>query len=441
MAVFYSFILLIVSVSAFAQSEPDYQALFKNLEKLRTELSQSEKTAVACEVPTVAKCDFGDYCQQLRSQSQNFYLYKNAAGKSVPNFFFLRLAKQVEGCLGKPLPEVDTQNPFVNPLKLDKSNAAYKAELARTQSIFSDVQKRAVALLEKRRTAENSAQIDQEIKRLKSVKMTSPLFKDAFAMDRAGCGLPNATYQSDSNSIEVCPQMLNLPDSTLFSILSHEISHSVDPCNAHKHIAGTSVPAGKNPMQDVVSCLAKPTSMGAKIVSEKSIIARITGEEDSLAQEMGPLSSEVKADFKKKKSDVSQNFATHQHCRGFSGNADMQEGFADWMSAKIMAQKVSEITDPKQAKDFAYEAQLFIAGSECQNVKVAAINRVAVAVEKECPPFAEYKEILLNPEKYQDSGSVPHPKSSRRVDKVLFAPSEIQKALGCKADPTTSVCE
>ncbi|WP_340596172.1 hypothetical protein [Bdellovibrio sp. GT3] len=439
---FVSFLLItFTTMVSFAQSEPDYQALFKNLDKLRTEISQSEKSAVACEVPQVAKCDFGDYCQQLRSQSQNFYLYKNSAGKSVPNFFFIRLAKQVEGCLGKPLPEVDSQNPFVNPLKLDKTSAAYNSELKRVRSIFSDVQRRAVALLESRRMPENTAQIDQEIQRVKSVKMASPLFKDAFAMEKAGCTLPNASYQSDDNTIVVCPQLLNLPDSTLFSLLSHEISHSVDPCNAHKHIAGTAVPAGKNPMQDVVSCLAKSSSMGAKTVSEKDIIARITSEETDLAKELGPLSPEVKAEFKKRRLDVSGNFATHQHCRGFSGSADMQEGFADWMSSKLVAQKTAEFKDPQQAKEFAYESQLFIAGSECQNVKVAAINRVAAAVEKDCPPFAEYKNMLLNPSEYQDSSTVPHPASSRRVNKILFAPTEIQKALGCKADSKTSVCD
>jgi hypothetical protein len=149
----------------------------------------------------------------------------------------------------------------------------------------------------------------------------------------------------------------------------------------------------------------------------------------------------VKAAFEQKRKTVKDNFDTYQYCRNFSGSADMQEGFADWMSSKIVAGKVADIKDGAKAKEYAYETQLFIAGSECDNVKVAAINRVAAAVEKECPQFTEYKQMLLHPEQYTDPGIVPHPKSARRVDKILFAPAEIQKALGCRGSSHTSVCE
>lgn len=432
--------VLLIPPHLFAQSDSDYAALFKNLQKLQSELKQSERSAAACEIPHVAECAFGDYCQKLRSQSQNFYLYKNADGKTVPNFFFIRLAKQVEGCLGQPMPETDSQDPFVNPLKLKTSSAAYQTELKRTQKIFADVKTRTVALLQSRKNANNAQEIDQEIKRVQAVQMKSLMFNDQRELERE-CGLPNATYQPDSNSISICPQMLALPDATLLSLLSHEISHSVDPCNAHKNIAGTSVAAKKNPFAQVLSCLSQSSSMGAKSSSQADLLSKINKEEKKLAKDLGPLSLEVKAAFEKKRQTVKDNFDSYQYCRNFSGSADMQEGFADWMSSKIVAGKIAEIKDVAKAKEYAYETQLFIAGSECDNVKVAAINRVAAAVEKECPQFTEYKQMLLHPEQYTDPDIVPHPNSSRRVDKILFAPPEIQKALGCKGSSHTSVCE
>jgi hypothetical protein len=430
-------VIFLTSLPVFAQSEPDYEALLKSFQKLQKEIKQSATNAATCDVPPIDKCSFGDYCQKLRSQGQNFYLYKNKSGKTVPNYYFNWLVGQASACLDQPLPETDSEDPFVNPLKLSKSNPEYKSEAERSQKIFKDVQAHAVALLESRKTAANAAQIDVEIKRLQTVKMTSPLFKDKAELALAYCVFPaGATYHSDGNSILMCPQLLNLPDATLFSILSHELSHSIDPCNAHQEIAGGSVAAGQNPFKDVVKCLQQPKSFGAKVVSEENVLALLNNQEASF-----PKSAEIKALYNQRRKEASAHFQTHQYCRSFSKDADMQEGFADWMSAKLIAQKVSELSGD-QAKEYAFESQLFMAATQCQNVRVAAMNRVSAALKKNCPMFTESKKDLLNPENFgREDQDVPHPKSSRRVDKILFAPPEIQKALGCKAPGDLTVCE
>ncbi|QDK46619.1 hypothetical protein DOM22_16385 [Bdellovibrio sp. ZAP7] len=427
-------------LALFAQAEPDYQALFKNLQKLQQDLKQSEKSAVACEASQVKSCKYGDYCQSLRNQSQNFYLYKNSEGKTVPNSFFIRLVDQVRACLDQPLPEVDTQDVFANPLKLKKSDPRYKSELARTQKVFADAQARVVNLLESRKNAGNSKEIDQEIKRIKAIKMISPVFTDKRELERE-CGYPGASYDSTTNTVVVCPQMLGMPDASIFSVFSHEIGHAVDPCNAYSEIAGDSVAVGKNPFTEVISCLSKPDSMGAKNYSKQQIKDAITKEEKDYAKSLGPLSAEVKAEYDKRRKVVDQNFDKYRYCRNFSRNADMQEGFADWVSAKVLAQKVAEIKDPAAAKTYAFEAQLTSAASECESVKVAAINRIEAALKNDCPQFADYKEQLLHPDDYADTTKVPHPKISRRVDKILFAQPEMQKALGCTPSGSTSVCD
>ncbi len=435
-------VTLLFPFSVFAQSEPDYEALFKNLQRLQQEIKQSAQTAPTCKIMPLEKCTFDEYCQKLRGQSQNFYLYKNKDGKKVPNFFFIRLANQVRGCLDQPLPEIDTQDPFVNPLKLTKANPSYQAELARTQKIFADVQAHAVAMLESRKTADNAKEIDQEIKRIKAIKMTSPVFKDQFAVEKANCVLPGASYQSSDNSILLCPQMLNMPDATLFSTLAHELSHSIDPCNAYQEIADTKISVGKNPMQGVIACLQKPSSLEAVAFSEKNLLDAITKEQDQLAKDLGPLSAEVKAAFQKKKQAIAAGFKTNQYCRNFSKNSDMQEGFADWMSSKILARKISEMKDGEKAKAYAFESQLMIASADCKNIQIAAIGRIAEAVKQDCPVFGQSSlDFMLNPEAYADPEEVPHPKSSRRINKILFAPSEIQKALACSGSNKINTCE
>lgn len=428
------------SLWGFAQTEPDYQALFKNLQKLQQDLKQSEKSAVTCEAAEVKNCRYGDFCQSLRSQSQNFYLYKNSHGKTVPNSFFIRLVDQVRACLDQPLPEVDTTDVFANPLKLKKSDPLYKSELARTQKIFADSQARVVKLLESRKNVENSKEIDQEIKRIKAIKIAAPLFTDKRELERE-CAYPGANYDSTNNTVVICPQMLGMPDASIFSVLSHEIGHAVDPCNVYAQIAGDSVAVGKNPFNEVLSCLSKPHSMGAKNYSKQQIKDAITKEEKDYAKSLGPLSPEVKAEYEKRRKIVDQNFDKYRYCRNFSRNADMQEGFADWVSAKVLSQKIAEIKDPIAAKTYAFEAQLTSAASECESVKVAAINRIEVALKNDCPQFADYKEQLLHADDYADPSKVPHPKISRRVDKILFAQPEMQKALGCTPESSTSVCD
>lgn len=44
--------------------------------------------------------------------------------------------------------------------------------------------------------------------------------------------VPNAFYRTTDHSINICPGFYVYPDSTLVSVIAHEMTHAIDPCNA-----------------------------------------------------------------------------------------------------------------------------------------------------------------------------------------------------------------
>ena len=47
--------------------------------------------------------------------------------------------------------------------------------------------------------------------------------------------LPNAFYDPASNTINLCTNFYNFPDSTIVAVLGHEMGHAVDPCGCQTH--------------------------------------------------------------------------------------------------------------------------------------------------------------------------------------------------------------
>ncbi|MCB0385498.1 MAG: hypothetical protein KDD43_08900 [Bdellovibrionales bacterium] len=70
-----------------------------------------------------------------------------------------------------------------------------------------------------------------ELGQLTRIRSISPKFPDQFDGNCQG-EVGNAYYSSIDNTISICPQFMNYPDSSLITVIGHELGHAIDPCTS-----------------------------------------------------------------------------------------------------------------------------------------------------------------------------------------------------------------
>lgn len=461
------------------------QGIISQLQKVREQLRQSAGASTDCKTPDAANCNFQDYCQQFASKGKDFYLYQNAEGRQIYNNQLINYMSSAEVCLGKAFPQAPVRDPFVYPEQLinpDKAGGAekmrenfsrYQQENKRTEKIFNEVQDRMVRLLESRRNKENKKAIDNMLARITTVKISMAQTPTEIAnLSIKGCDIPNAGYEIGTHKITVCPQLMNLPDATLFSIIAHELTHSIDPCAmsiSYSRVNGVisqdivdfgtpeaapldsflgPIKASTNPFKSVISCLQKPESMGVKLPSKEEVISTLREQVErgiDLKTEVAETNDDTSADptdmlrasLEEKVNGIDISYPEFNQCYNLSGTGHPTEAFADWMSSQLLKQKISDIPDSGKAKTYAAESQMFFMATSCKNISQAAAAAVRPLIQKKCPGLLE---IMKTEGKVSDETDT-HPDTSKRITRIMYAPATIQKALGCKKDPGLIECK
>jgi hypothetical protein len=449
----------------------DDQSLISQLQKVRDQLATAAGKSAECKTPEAANCNFQDYCQQFDGKGKDFYLYQNAEGRRVTNFHLMENLSAAETCLGKKFTQAPVQDPFAypeqlidpvkagGPQKLLENYQRYLKEIKRTEKIFSDVQDRMVHLLESRRTKENSKAIDNMLARITTVTISTADANDLISPAAKGCDIPNAGYNPLEHKITVCPQLMNLPDATLFSILAHELTHPIDPCIMSMSYSKngrvislndvdfrteeptpqdpffTAIKTTANPFKNTISCLQRSDSMGVQIPAMESVIASRIEEtkftiatKEEVAAYQNPADTDatdfLRAQLDKKVAGIRTHYPEFKQCYNLSGSGHMTEGFADWMASQILKQKISDIPDSGKAKTYAAESQMHLMAISCQNVAQSAAAVVRPLIKGKCSDEGMDTNGVLETDT--------HPASSKRVSRIMYAPPEVQKALGCK---------
>ncbi|MDG0816794.1 hypothetical protein [Bdellovibrio svalbardensis] len=461
------------------------QEMIQKIGQVREALKISAASSQACETPTSRNCSFGGYCGEFADKAQSFYLYQDEDGHQIPNFQMLSYMRVGEACTRQPFPQALVSDPFVYPELLvsaekaggaeqqKKNLARFNKELGRARSIFADAQKRMVKVLESRRTKGNAAEINNMITRIKTAKFVSPKLGDGiYSLSAEGCESPNAFYEPSKHSVTVCPQFLNLPDAALFTTLSHELGHAIDPCSvAFSYSQGkkdlelnyptfmggsgekgkikiSAIPTNKNPLASVISCLQKPSSIGVQVPSKSGLINKINEEEDALREEAaanseeggeggeqsgipkGELGDATIAGFEDQRKIINTHYDAFKGCSEFTGSGHLQEAWSDWLAAETLAGKIKDIPDSKKARQYAFASESVFLSIGCENVKQSVVSKIKAVTMGKCP-FLDEVESLMAEASAEGSGT--HPSTDLRVDRVMFAKPEIQKALGCKA--------
>lgn len=408
-----------------------------------------------CEAPLSTTCSFSSYCAQIDDKKESFYLYNDGQGHQFPNFSALITLKTAEICLGNFNPLAINSDPFAFPeqllneiaagskANLEKNREKYQQAILRSQAIFAKTRERVLKTLEKKRTSENSTQIENMIARIKTVTLASASLENGTnGLAASGCEMPNAVYMNLRHDITVCPQLLNLPEPTLIATLAHELGHAIDPCNTSfsfsqnqngnyhvdtpESMGGSSKPGpfeipsikpDNLAYNSVISCLEKPDSMGIKLPNKEDVIERLATH--------FPQNKNL-PDF------VNAHYDEFKNCLLVRGDTKIQEAFADWMSSQVIADQLSEIQDSEKAKKIAFESQLIFLGIDCPRIKkktLETMDKAATHISEQCTQFRSLNQAIS-----QDIQDPSHPKSEDRVNRIYFPKQEIQKALGCKGE-------
>lgn len=462
-------------LNTFAASASDKDIL-SQLEKIKTRLQTTAAASVSCAVPPVEDCSFGNVCSKFDGKARDFYLYQNEEGRQIPNFQMIAYTAATDACLGKANKAPLVKDPFVYPgqltdpakagssPQLNKNYLRYEAEEARTKKIFTDAQERIVKLLDSRRNSENAESTDEMIARVTAVKFNFPKSNQELSdLAANGCEIPNAFYAPGTHEVTICPQMLNLPDATLFSVLSHELGHSIDPCqsvkpysrsgdqitsenpffsvytyaNQRKNIIFKGIPPTQNPFKEVISCLQKENSIGVVIPTLKQAQEKAR---KSLEDQMGGkdfITPAMAATFADQERSINLQYESFKACHELTGNGHMQEAFSDWIASQTLKQKISEIPETAKAQQYAFESQAIYIGSSCKNLNETAVAYLRPLVRRKCPDLLDKMESADR----RTDGSETHPATHARVNRIMMATPEIRKALGCHKDDGVTECQ
>lgn len=440
-------------------SQADINEALRKIENMKSLLKVSGSGGDHCVTPSETACSFQSYCGKLGARAQEMYLYKDAQGKGIPNFNYLSMLGSVENCIQNKYPKPLVQDPFLFPeLLSEKDNqlspadkkkmlALYNEEIKRAERLFVEAKSHIIKVLEGRRNSTNTKEINQMIEQLQAVKMKHlpvPIEWEQLAIE--GCEGPNAFYSPSTNTVTLCPQILNYPDGGVYSVVAHELGHSIDSCNLANHPQqGKEIYPDSNPLKDILNCLQSPKSIGVKIPSKKDLEKRIIDEREALLEEMKEMgdaedgeeifTDATEAMFNDRLAEVHNFYESQKHCADLIGSGHMQEAFADWVAAEVVSAKLDGIKESGKNKDFAFAAQSIFLGLDCTNIRQVTMDRLKAAAGNTCSALQDYESYMQETARHEDTHTS-HPEASHRVNRIIMASPKIREALGCKSDGT-----
>lgn len=279
------------------------------------------------------------------------------------------------------------------------------AHMKRVNHVFADAQERILKVLDNRKTERNAEQIEALKSRIRSIKLRT-------TVNAADCHGPNAFYDPDSHEFAVCPQVSMLPDNSLFPIVAHELSHSIDPCSSISKIKPS-----EYPFNDTLKCLSGNDSVNARNGDNKMTIAARLAELKDL-RDSGGAGSEQARRLKLEIAELNRENENKSAERCGSSGSQLQEAFSDWMATEAFAEGLPD--NETSARKAAFEGTGLFASLGCYQPPPAKLK----AAMSECT------EMFPEPEDMGPSDNT-HPFSSSRVNRIYMVHPKIKNALGC----------
>lgn len=317
----------------------------------------------------------------------------------------------------------------------------------------------------------------QALGRIQSVQFTKPDDERLWMSPYCSGILPNAYYDRATHSINLCLGFYHFPDSTLVSVIAHEMAHTIDPCLSQFPIyrvdwakfaaeekaggggadrrrmiqilreipQGTEVtshlldlestpevvrffekrgvlkrmhegvPYKEAVFSDVYACLKSERGGGFSSVNPKKL--------QPLVREVAKYRSEIREpayDPAFDEKHILKTLSIHPECVALDRYSQLGEAFSDWVAARVVGEFLTEIklqSDLERLGPFAYFGNLVCA----ERHRLKARNQQSVG--------AILRDVKEDYAKLLDE----HPASRSRIDKIYLKDPNIRRALNCPA--------
>ncbi|MFM6929606.1 MAG: hypothetical protein ACKOX6_14145 [Bdellovibrio sp.] len=453
--------MISVSYGSLSLANSNGQALVEFLEttkKLNLNLEKINKGQTNCDISAEPlQCNSASICSKL--DNDGLYIYKNEKGQKQPNAAMVVASYNYSAC-GSGMRGFHDDDPFVyfekfldaneagGQKNLERNQQQFNQAMAQAEKTFADVKVHFLKAMDNRKNSTNTAQIENLKKRIQSVKFFKYSLADITSQNIAvDCETPNAYYKTETNRVMICPQMLNNPDGTLFHLLAHELGHSMDSCNIAMDLqSGISYPAemaGPPTSGPVISKglspQENPYGSAYQCLSSEKVISLPKQTKDEVARMFDTHLKNNPTETKEMLSKmewVKENYDKYSDCNYISGGHE-QEASADWLATEAVAEKLKTFQDSHAKKQFGFEATLG-SGSMCPAMNEKALNTLRSAKGNlNCKNITDHIRYI---EQHEEDFSESHPAPQERINNIILANPEMQKALDCKGKPQAPYC-
>lgn len=372
--------------------------------------------------------------------------------------------------------------------QLVENQNLYQIKASEVHSEFLKAKKIMIAFLEKQRNKQNASMIDRAIERVSLVKFHTPVLSDELIK---ACQFPNAWYNPESQRVLFCPQWFNLPKANLFEILSHELSHSIDPCtfqapmkisrskadiinpgpfdvqldlerlNQSSLLIGElengnlgdkdqkAITVKDNPFEKVISCLQSKRSIGAITPSKKDLSDKI---EKAISKIKESVADYQNFDNYKYLKTAQDNLDRYYDLYGYcnlelpGGVSQIGEAFADQMAAELVAERLSKLNKIEAQKELE---KLILAGIKdskglCPESKIVS-DMKQLGIKNGCHEYFENQKlaekVYRGITQASHANTDEHPEMNDRINKILLSHPKLREILNCNKRGGAKYCE
>ncbi len=364
--------------------------------------------------------------------------------------------------------------------KLVENQKLYQKMAQKNYDIFLESKKEIVAYLKKKMNDKNKPMIERAIKKVELVKFQTPSLNKEYMNN---CKSPNAWYDSDANTVTICPQWLNHPEADLRYTYLHELTHSIDACTFSfplqiKKTSTQIVPEGEftidlkmervkdsvglsyvmksddldsddlpavkfnsHPFSSVFECLKGSSSVGAKVPDWSIMQERLQKEKDFIVK--NGFKNSDKSRFKFIESALKNFDKFKDHFEGcddnsFVGPNQLGESFSDKVAFDILAERFSKLNQNEANEEIK---KLLLTGMKgesafgCPNNFLAAKIHEKIGQEK-CEGYfssiSDGERVLQGIRLSSENDREEHPETFKRFERIFMTNPQVQKILGCK---------
>jgi len=366
--------------------------------------------------------------------------------------------------------------------KLVENQKLYQKMAQKNYDLFLDSKKDLIAHLKSKTTPKNKEMMDRAIKKIELVKFQSPILSQDLIEH---CKSPNAWFNSESNTVTMCPQWFTHPESDLRYTYLHELTHAIDSCHfcfgaKVKKTSTQVVPEGlfeidvkmdrvkdseglvygmqvegldsddlapvkysEHPFLSTLECLKKEESVGARTPDFAKMKERLK-KEKAILEKNGLKSSQNTAhqnlDHAIKNFDKFKEYFKGCDEESFSGPNQLGESISDKLAFDILAEKYSKMPKADATEEIK---KLLLTAMKGESIHGCPNNYLASKLEEklkdeDCPGrgkgTSDGERVLSGLKTSLDNEKDEHPETFRRFERILMANPKIQSILGCIKD-------